>query len=1629
MLFEFHNSEVSVFHAALQPAAELFQSKQPVEAYAAAMMVIRGTNFNRQELSQIDWLLLSATARHVGEYRRLRCLHKLAAIALPKSAIFVALHAWDLSADGKYFAAKDLIEDALTWADVPDRVLLSAVMTYNYSVMGWCKTARRWHEETKAEAGDNPITWYVLSRASARRTDWQQAVEEGKTALRLAPNWARAKGGVSDALLATGNFKAAEKALAADANEIPSGMLQFSRAACFESMGKLPAAIAAYQQLLTDWPAKYLSSFTARRLMLLLIQTGQQEAADALVEQFDLSEFKSQLGDNQDRASCYISLPLVAQTTNHCVPTVAAMVANSQGVVADPAHYAEGMNTRHGTQLWRMVDFMKSQGFRAVCVRPEVDIVKALLDQGVPLVGQLKALFMGHVDAICGYNSQLELFHLRDPMHWHGSCLKFDQLNDRYKNSCSLWALIPPHRIEEVQIDSSWLYHEAQALIDLGRACDTGNRLDAEAAYARIAPTHGLRHTANEHAYRVAITQSEFNQELKAVVDRFEAGDSDAKTVDLSTIKAMLQFLNADNADRILEVTRQNKEKLSASFVRYVAAQCLYAKGQWQDALTVFTQLCHRSPASEPLWRQLSNVQQQLGLHKQAKNSLDIAIEIAPENEVNDQQILRDERHDVRFAQRLEKVQALVAGAADTPAVRLTLATVLVDGADGAEYEASLRDCIKYFPRYPWPYERLANWYCQQEREDLAAEVLQAGRALMGEVEMPKWGFEEQAEMSAETTGPEPKLDVESVEATGSDEPEDGTTTADQSVTESESPFDEAWKRLRELELTVYEEFASSEPFNELKTLTTQNKVHWWQTARFVAYSFYTLMNDNSPGMNAPPAKRSAALAEILPDELPGIPELFVTEVFDSINVMHAPLASQQVLFEWADRQTPNKENYPTLRFELAYLIECMGQLNDSEAALREIVKRHPAYSGALYRLGQICERRGDLLAAEKFYDQCIEACPGHWGSINQLCEVSSKTGHKDIERKLARLKCQPYNAGFISGVAHAIGRLESPEAAHQFIDQHEDKFEPGRFHIFKARLYYSSHRHGEALALLDQHDDPEDLDYSAAWLRLHCGLDSGEFESLVPLLERMSEKWPHDDETTEQHARVLREISMDQAKTFAKEKLLSGSRIYLLAYICLQNEATPAALAKSLVETVEQVDRASLAEQFGSAIRSAATNSECIEFLEYCNDQFPHLRQLRVWLAYDYCDADRATNAKAVVEQLLVEQPDNPEYLELAGYCLQGLDIGKAVDYLQEAYSVTGKVDTLVQIGRAHQIAGNRSEAKKVLRETLEVDPYNTTAMTNLMWCFKDQSPRIWFAACKAIESPGAAALDVEQFLVSAAQLARTKQMELPTQWLKAAVERAESICDNGGFRDEPYQLCIMLQQWLAKWQLTDPSSASDLSEPRWVPAQPNEYDFKRDTGKTRDEIERLAFKLTQPVAYSNGVTQIAKDGIESMAMLGENYVQENDLANAALCFRQACRNFDSTVPRQTQLAVVQRLVDVENGGSMLDRLNRFVPGDQRTNLMYVLYGAVAVPFVILHFLLNRQFGLSTTMSSQIMVGAICVVLASWHFARGGQAGKRLEKIQQEHDLQNMIDEELAAKGATVRPAAQPEQSELVGC
>ena len=768
MLFEIRAAAANHCTKVLQPAAELFLENQPIKAYQLVRTLVKPSDFCWSALTEIDWLFLSALFFNCGFIRKQAATHRLAMKHLQHPKLIACMNAWDTSYRGQYFVAKARLEELCDNASDSEKPLVLAIQSYNYSTMGWDKTAREIHEKAVQVANENAMAWYVLSRASARRTDWESSVKEGTKACKLAPHWTRARAGLSDSLMATGQTEAAQAVIQVTEKDFKTCGPDYSRTFYSEVNGETDQAVKDLMGFLTDWPLKNdFTSAAATKLTLLLMQKHQLAAAKRVIASYDLEQFEDllKIADSQDGvvASKYISIPMVSQTRNHCVPTVAAMVAGSQGYDAKPAEFAEGMGTRHGTQLWQMVDYMKSIGFSAICIKPQTDVIIAMLDQGIPLIGQLKGLFMGHVDCVNGYDRHLELFHLRDPMHWQGSSIKFKGMAERYEGTSSLWAFVASDKVSKISVKPEWVNFEGMALTDLARAVANGDRKTAEQEFAKIAPDHPARFLANQHAHLVAMTESEYGDSLKKLVDDFnEELRKEDPVITFAGVEAMLQFLNEDNADDIVRMVKNNADKFSNFFVKYVEAQCLFAKNEWQKALQAYQQLCHRSPSLESLWTQLSQIQQQLGMHEESEKSLEIAIEVAPESESLHRRKLGSQESELHFHQRLQHAQDMVEEHPFSPATRLTLANVMQDSDDGLGYEASLFECVKFFPRYAYPYNALANWYLNQNRSDKAKQVLLAGRELMGEEEMPLWEFELAEKADEDVQEPQNELAQES---------------------------------------------------------------------------------------------------------------------------------------------------------------------------------------------------------------------------------------------------------------------------------------------------------------------------------------------------------------------------------------------------------------------------------------------------------------------------------------------------------------------------------------------------------------------------------------------------------------------------------------------------------------------------------------------------------------------------------------------------------------------------------------------------------------------------------------------------------------------------------------------------
>lgn len=1610
MILELHPELSNQCSAPFQEAAQLYQNQNFVEACNSAMETFRGSDCDWNSLIEQDWLLLSALCKARGKTRRELAIHQLAFKYLPHSKLLGVLYAWDLLVRRRYFPALKLLEKLAADASDDYRSLVVAVQAYNYSAMEWSDTASTYHQQAVALASEEPISLYVLARAAGRRRKWNDAAALAIKAWKLAPKWARANVGLIDSLLAIDDHKTAREVLRLEQQNTPHVWLQTVRAVAFESLGETDDAVKCYQQVLELCDdGKMIRSF-ATRLALLRVQQGETKSAQEIISKYKLEDLVSVATPSCKSKSVYLALPLVSQTNYHCVPTVAAMVAGAQGVSACPATYASEMGTHDGTHIWQMIDYMKSLGFDVYCVRPEVDVVKALLDQGIPLIGQLPSLFSGHVDAICGYDDQIKRFHTRDPDHWHGSHLKYESLAERYEGSTSLIALIAPNRIADVELKEAWLNHEVQAFVDLSRAVASGQRLVAEAAHAKVNDDHPIAFTAARHGRLITINESTFQESVKKIVARCMADDKNEARITTQTMQALLQSLDADSADEIRAIAHRQRDNLNRNFINYVEAQCLVAEGDWRSALTKLTELAEKAPSSEQLWSQLASVQRQLGMREAAERSQQIVLEISPNSNSGNQNKLTNERDLVPFTQRVAKAHAMVAKYSATPSMRLSLASVLADSGDGLEYESALKDCLKYFPRYDWPYEQLANWYLTQDREDLAHSILEQGRALIGLQEMPLWSFEKTEQEGSDSE--ESPAEQSAVEKSNSDAEanEAGGDSGSSEADDQGNTTDQAWRQCYLDFKLPRTEFEATDAFQTLLRLQRESKMHWWHSVKLLVLRCRNLALDVSLD-SAGDVDRIAALRTLLPENPPGVAENFVEQFLQQVTLGELSLAFRQSILDWIDRVTTRLNHYPNLRFERAFLVESLNRLNDAEAELRAVASDHPCFSGAFYRLGQIAEQRSAWETAANLYRDCLKVKPGHWGALNRLWSLSDRISQSDGEIATAFWKAYPYACGNISRVAEEIHVNQSPEAAHAFLDLHADKIEPSRKHMLHARLYYRGGQYRKAIEILDAGFNEADRDYGAEWLRCRCLIELKDYEVLADALRRIDQRWPGDPETLDQLARTLRMLNLSDAKEFSRNKMVAGNSIYVLAYVCLQDESDPFAVAMSILDDLDESCRAANAEQLSEAMEELGYAQPNLEFAKHCADRYPANTQFRVRLMNQYSAASSYEEAVEVGETLLKENPDNPEYLSQLAYCYQTTDADKGLDYLERSYNITGKVDSLVDLGRAQVNAEKQAAGRETLWRALSIDPVNTYAMANLLWFFDDVRSDLWKNIELSLETKAAQQQDMSYFTVLAYSFAKEHKRRLPIGAFTAGVARGKSVMEYGGSRSERLGLGVFLQDCLASWSKPNQTHVPHQTDES-LPLLPPGFCFEDRTGSTVNEIITLANRLCNHGEDESGAVVTAQQAVEFHRESANEYLVKSNFEAAIPCLRRCIENFDDTIGRDEQLTLVIRLTDCENGGNVYEALTKYFPGNGQVALFLLMLSA-GLPLGALGYVLE-QYGLPSRVPI-IGLGALAMIPVALHNRKQMAAAKM--RLANFHREDNFIDLE------HLTPAPEPVQ------
>ena len=1328
------------FHVALR----LYQNSQPVEAMTTAFADLRKLPAG-SPASATEWLLLGNLAQICGMTSRSQAAWKLGYRAFPTDWRLALVHAWELSVKGASSQCMKVIKQGIT--NTPEqKAVFHALACYNHSLNRWKKTAAKFHRSAIGLAEDDAVVTYILSRAAAKRTDWQQAIELGQRVVELKPKWTRARTACFDSLLCVGKLDEAAQMLDSPQGELRHVWKDFSKAVFLEISDRHDDAIEYLDLVIHYYPKNSkMIKFCCRQLVLLLMRANQIERAREIVKAFSMKGFEDwEKSLSSDQRKAYISVPLIAQTTNHCVPTVAAMVARAQAFEMSAVQLAEKMETRHGTPMWKMIDTMKDLGFTARCVKPDTDIVEKMLDQNVPLIGELSGVFSGHVDVVCGYDSGLKLLHLRDPMHWYGYSIPYDGLEKRYQGTCSLWALIAPDRAQLVNIDRAWINHEAESMVDLCRAVALGKRAQAEAAYEKIEDEHPLSFSRDCLAKNVVLTASQTDKRLRQEIDSI---DLDTELT-LPQVRSMLAAIDEQNADHIYQLAKKNSKRLGPSWVQYVQAQVLLTKMKWKEADQTLTILSKRWPAMESVWSQLGQVKTELGQPEQAQRCFDIALEIAPEREYFQTQSIARLKHKITYQQQLKKILAVAKKFPWAPEIHLSIAAIMADGDDGLAYEKILKRCIRFFPRNPWGYQQLATWYLTQDRNDLAKVVMKAGRKLLGE-ELPVSDFELTLEQRKEKKqNNDSESDTSQVAVTN---PQDGDAPV-------ENLFTQHYRILVERSTTDdFETFQALQELREVKEADRQHAFTWMHSAELLSLEIGNLLSDRSDSMKNNIELRLKKLDELLPGKVAGIGELFAEHLLGTTNFEWAEPNVIKRILDWTEKIAPLSKQYPDLEFYRAYLMENLSQFNRSEEILNQIIRDHPAYVSAWYRLGQLYSQRNELPRAWSMFEKSIALQPGHYGALCELSRLAPQVHPERVVEFVDLLaKRFPYSQQCALDAAVARIKGTDTQAAIEQLQRQKKQLGESKYATTSARLLFDAGKDVEALQQITNVEiDPEDQ-YAANWIRVDCYVQQNNLNAANKCLDELESHSPDDGSVIDQKVRLLRAKSMDRAVDYAQKKIQDGHALSILAYVTLAEGSNRYQRARAAVESVDKKFQDATATAYYQGLSELSDGEAMLSFLQYCHKQFPHLTDLSESLVYQLGTNGKTKESVKVAEALYKKDPDDPRTIGLLGWAVQDIDAKKSISLLRKEFELTDSVETLSRLGRGYQISGKDKLAKETYRKVLLRNPNHTVAMTNLMFRYGQNDKKMLECIVDTIEK-GMVGRSDQYFLV---QVLRTYLM-----------------------------------------------------------------------------------------------------------------------------------------------------------------------------------------------------------------------------------------------------------------------------
>ncbi|PHS06238.1 MAG: hypothetical protein COA78_14450 [Blastopirellula sp.] len=1350
MLFEIRSSVPDVSEPWIE-ARNLFLKGNVREAWDKAY-ALRGQSLLK---SANDYLLNIEIARACSAHKTYLALARRAVKKFPNDPIVMLYHARVLLTRSRHTEGIQYLLDCESTLGKTDRAIWGTELANMYASAGFESSCNRWIESLKDEPEmDSPLALYSQSCAHLGLQRWDEAIHYAQLTLQKAPNWSRVRGYLVNCLLAREQIDAARNEIAeATQRGHQEAIIDFTAAMLPMSLGDFDLARDRLKGLLRDWPHSDFIKWAQRTLCIIHVELGEYDLARDVAGGKDKELALPPIPEKPNGGHHFISLPLIAQNRNQCVPTSVAMTIYPQGKKFDPDVMFQEMHGREGTQLWRTRKWCESNGFQVVPIRLDKDAVIALLKKDIPLMGILEGPFSSHVDVVCGYNEDLDTFYIRDPSNWVPIAYPTEIALSRYELHNGLLAIIDSNNTSAIQLAQQSASNDLSALLDLSEATATGQLMQAEEAYKKIADTSPSATIRDFDALHVAISPLKFSERMKEV-----SIDENANLI--SRFRAIMA-LGPGEYEEVLEslLSHDESEQFGRGPRQYLELLKSMTNGDWQTALKLINRQLVRGCSVAHFWDVKSDILAELGDQQQSDEMLDRAIELEPLRISFREKALRRATHHLSLEDYTSKLTQLTEEDPDDKRLLVSQASLLLDGPDGKRFEQAALEAKRWFPRMPACYSNLLQWYQHQGRNDLYQTILEEAKHLLPEI----------YESDDEHTTTQDKDKKEEVEL--------------ELPTEKEELLDLVWK---------LDDPRREEAIKKVRELEASQKLHWHESARFLACRL--LLSDSKEGEPNSPES-------ILPSSPPGSKHWYADALCDILTDFDLDISTALAVDNWLVKLVTNIPEYSELWFKRILILENAHKSEEALDQLEKLLDRYPATSSALYRMGVVKFRQQDYQSCQEYFEKALKVNSGLLGALEMLKDTHFILGEKQKALSCIQLlrKKLPYAVYHLRDEVKLVAELSSDNQAIQLLDQSAFDFQEDRIDFLRASLYLSMNNIKQAESTLSKYNlaetEDEDAFEELLQTQLHLATLNQDSKKQITLCDQGLARWPDSTRLKEVKAENLLETNPEESLALLREVFYEDKpeTDTLWQYLGIP-DTPPVTTIKDLISGAPDDRKQDIAELYAEISNDSRLVQWNEGFLEWALVEFPESDSIRWWLVLHFDITTQPDRAVPLAKELLKRNPNAPEATRILGRCLIDQDSKKALQYLEEACSINRDSDSLFDLARCHGVSGNESKSIDIHWEILEHNPFYTSSWTNLYLSGSSQQ-KLWSYLENMLKQE--CGIHDEYFHVAAFKLALDLNSTLPQSWVHSAAKRWDILQTYPGYRDEKTILKKALLAW----------------------------------------------------------------------------------------------------------------------------------------------------------------------------------------------------------------------------------------